>query len=202
MATLTILLTSLLAQAPPVADDDPEPPRVAAGPVTLKLVAKKKAYRLDTGGRTAKEYLEAIKAGRAAPVPVELELVITNNTNKTIRVQIRGNEVNRWVTGWTLTLSGKGAVRGGPYWSGEKDRPPAAFATLKSGGKGVIPLSKLTSHSASVQVYDHYWTEPGDYSISASLMVPVALNWDEQRSRGTFKTMTLKAPAIKLSVEK
>lgn len=200
MPALTILLASLLApEAPNAADDDPEPPGTG-GPVAVKLVARKKTYKLDTGGLPARDHQAAIRQGRAARVPVELDLVITNASRKTICVQTSGSRVNRWLMGWTLKLEGPGAVAGGPYWSEKKDRPADAFATLKPGAKAVIPIRHLASHSASVQMYNHFWTEPGDYTLSVSLYTVVTLDFNG--GNPTLGSQTLTAKPVRIKVEK
>src|SRR5262245_15316163 len=80
---------------------DPEP---SAGPVSVRLVATRTTYKLDRGARTEAEYRRAIDNRAAKPPRVELELVITNRSKGVIRVQTHGNEVNRWLAGYTLTL--------------------------------------------------------------------------------------------------
>lgn len=172
------------------------------GPVTVRLEARKATYKLDPAARVGPDYLKAIKNHTARRLPVELQFVVTNRSANVIRVQTHGNEVNRWLAGYTLKLDGPGAVTGGPYWSGATQRPPPRFVTLKPGEETAISIPTLTGHSASVQVYDCFWTKPGTYVLSALVLLPVNLNWNEQApQRVGATTMRLQADPIALAVE-
>jgi hypothetical protein len=188
MSMLTILLAGLLASQ----EIDPEPPK--PGPVGTRLVAKKATYKLDRGGLTEKEYADAAKAGTAALIPVEIELVITNHSKNDVRVRVSGA-----VPKLTLTLNGKGAV------DGPKDANPfkgkLTYVVLKPGQKVSVPINKLMSYTGSKGgTTNHYWTEPGDYTLSASFYTSVDLDYTGKKAKLNY--MTLKAPAISLKVEK
>lgn len=178
-----------------------ESPAVA-GPVSVRLEAKESTYKLDPAARIEPEYLKAIKNRTAKRLRVELQLVITNRSASVIRVQTHGNEVNRWLAGYTLTLEGPGAVTGGPYWSEKSQRQPPTFVTLKPGEETAVSIPTLTCHSAGVQLYDCFWTKPGTYVLSAMAMLPVDLDWGEKATqRVPAKTMRLQTPPIRLAVE-
>jgi len=101
----TALLLSLLTATslPARADVDPEPPQKKG--IMVRLVAKKSTYKLDLGGKKKEDFVADARAGTAAPPSVDLELVITNYTNETIRIRTTGS-TNRM----TLKLEGDWAI--------------------------------------------------------------------------------------------
>jgi hypothetical protein len=197
------ILPSVLLLTPivwAVDDTDPEPPQ--PGPVSLRVVAKKTTYKLDMAGLSPEEYRKAIANHTVKAPPVDLELVVTNNTKSEIRVKTRGSKVNQWLVWHSLKLTGPGVVDGGPYWTDKRDHPSEAYVSVKPRGKAVIPLPTLTSHMASVQVRDHFWTKPGKYTLTASFHTTIYFDSvTEQKHPGTPKELTLKAPPITLTVE-
>src|SRR5262245_60238086 len=83
----------LLLTADPVATggDKKEPPQQQpAGPISVRLVAKKTTYTLDRQGMTAEKYREAVKQGKIRPPAVELSLEITNTRNEPIDITVAG----------------------------------------------------------------------------------------------------------------
>jgi hypothetical protein len=194
MLRLTILASVLVTLGVRSADDtDPEPPRLNT--VFARIVTKKTSYKLDLGGSTAEEYRKAAKQGTARAIPVEMELVITNGTKNTVRVRVSGA-----VPKLTLKLEGTGAVD-------SKDptvtKGPLRYQELKPGQKVSIPINSLLSYQGSKGgTIRHYWTEPGEYKLSASFYTSLDLDWKGGGPKGKLNYTTLQAPAITIKVEK
>ena len=63
-------------------------PKVFENPFAALFVSPDEAtYKLDLGGKTPKEYAEAVKAGKVPALPVDLELVLTNNRKTPVRAR-------------------------------------------------------------------------------------------------------------------
>jgi hypothetical protein len=188
-----ILLSALLL--PAFADVDPEPPGKKG--VVARLVAKKSTYTLDFGGLKKDEYVAAAKNGTAAAVPVELEFVITNHTKGDVRVRL-GGAASRIV----LELKGNGVIEASS--ANPTVRPKLSYQILKPGQKLTVPITALASAppgKAKAKVErNHYWTEPGEYTLGASLTTLVGLDFGTNAQ--TNQTMTLTARPITLKVEK
>jgi hypothetical protein len=186
MATMTILLGSILLLGTLGDDDDPEPPR--PGPVSLKLVAKKSTYKLDLKGLDLK-----------VAATVDLELVITNTSKSAIRVRTAGASPRL-----ALTLKGPKVVEGtGPPTPKQK----TTTVILKPGQKTSIPITQLTSHETAKAKFGkaaskaHHWAAPGEYTLSASFTTAVYLDYDPNKG-SKLTTMTLNAKPITIKVEK
>src|SRR5262249_12623566 len=154
-------------------------------------------YKLDFGGMKKDDYVTAAKNGTATSVPVQLEFVITNHTKGDVRVRLGG-------TSWhlELELKGDGVVEASTALA--RARPKLSYQILKQGQKVTIPIKALASappgkFKAKVE-RNHYWTEPGDHVLSASLTTLVVLDYGTNAQ--TSQTMTLTARPITLKVEK
>jgi hypothetical protein len=196
MRKLTLLLGGLLLIAPVVLaldDTDPEPPKPNS--VVAKLVAKKTTFKLDLGGRTAKQYADDVKAGKVPALAVEMELVITNQTRSDIRVRTHGA-----VPKLTLTLKGPGVVAAPP----ERRSPPrVTYVVVKPGQKVSISIPTLSSYpdGGLSQNVHHFWTEPGEYTLSASFNTSIDRETGKlAKAKRPYPTLT--AAAIKIKVEK
>ena len=80
------------------ADDKKEKDKPAPLPVTAKLIAKKKSYQLDLGGKTPEEYRKAIEEAKKtfrypAPPEVDLTLELTNTSDKDVAIWSSGDPV-------------------------------------------------------------------------------------------------------------
>lgn len=165
MRTLTLAATvlftlPLLAQKP--GDPSPEPPpEKPAGPVTARLVAKKgTTFILDRQGMTADKYAEAVKAGKITPPEVHLVLELKNTTKEDVEVRIGGVAPKL-----KLDLTGKGKV---VEQSGKRsERVPLTYVKLTPGQVHELPLKTLTAYSSATQETHLYWTEPGEYVLTA-----------------------------------
>lgn len=194
MPALTLLLLGLLASQAPKEETDPEPPR--PGPVELRLWSRKGTYKIDRQGMTEKEFLEAIKAGKARPVAVELELTVRNNTKKEIRVRTSG-----LLPKLLLTLKGKGALDS-PN-TRKAHQGVLRYTVLKPGEKVSIPIDTLMTYEGHTGgTINHYWTEPGEYTLAASFHTAFEMDWANGGDRGKTSYTTLTARPITLKVEK
>lgn len=193
----TALLLSLLATLPAQNDDDPEPPPRKG--IVVRLVAKKTTYKLDLGGKTKNDYVAAVKKGDVEAPKVELELVITNYTKEAIRLRTTGS-TNRL----TLKLEGEGAIEAS-ITTGVV-RPKIQYAVLNPKEKVVIPIARLasigpaTKKGADAPEKRHFWTEPGEYKLSASLYAYVMT--DPNGVNPVVQYKTFETRPVTLKVEK
>ena len=64
-----------------------------------------------------------------------------------------------------------------------------------------LPVTSLVSRPSARQSVRHYWTEPGEYTLTASIYLLVGLDWIvDVKIRDEY--MTLKTQAVKVKVEK
>lgn len=194
MPALTLLPLVLLASQAPKEEIDPEPPR--PGPVELRLSARKATYKIDRQGLTEKEFLEAIKAGKARSMTVELDLIVRNNTKKDIRVRTSG-----LLPRLLLTLKGKGAADS-PNTK-KAHQGVLRYTVLKPGDRVAIPIDTLMTYEGHIGgTINHYWTEPGEYTLSASFHTAFEMDWANGGEGGKTSYSTLTARPITLTVEK
>src|SRR5262249_7635516 len=141
--------------------------------VTAKLVAKTTTYKLDLGGMTADEYKKAIKDGEKsgktpASPKVEMSLELTNTSDKEVKIWIGGDP-----TQVSLDLKGPGAVSVmPPRFFRREFRAPKAV-TLGPGKSETIPINSL-SYGFRGASADAYWTEPGEYTLTASYVTAIS----------------------------
>lgn len=130
-------------------------------------------------------------------VAVDLELVLTNATRSDVRVRVAGA-----VPKLLLSLRGQGAVDAPKNNKAHKDK--LRWAVLKPGQKVSVPVKKLMTYEGSWGgTISHHWTEPGEYSLSASFYTALELDYRWGKAKqGKLTYVTLKAPAITLKVEK
>jgi hypothetical protein len=169
--------------------------------VTATLVAKTTTYKLDLGGMTADEYRKMLKdaeiSGKVPPPPaIEMTLELKNNTDEDVQVWISGSPVVL-----DLHLKGDGAVSLKP-----RVAFPAIFilpkpVTIAPGKTHSIPVTSLKYgfRGASNMAY---WTEPGDYTLSASLKTGISpAPKDSKEKRDGFGVVTLATEPVKLKIE-
>jgi hypothetical protein len=168
------------------------------GPLELQLISKKDAYAWDAGGLTPKELqqqLEKIQEDmknkkfnlKPPPAPnVDLVLKIVNTSKDEITVYY-GGDPNMW----TFELKGPGVVTlTNPIALTTEFRMPKG-RTLKAGEAIEIPVNKLLDGIRGVGRLV-YWTEPGEYTLSASYQLSDA--------KGK-RTDVLKSEPVKIKVE-
>ena len=192
---------------PPKNDKPKQPaPKSKSGPpgvpLEITLKSRKDTYTLDRGGKSAAEYLDQIKKtieGGEVFLPPEVDL--------TIEVRNTGNkEITFWTAGdplkLMLELKGPGAYNATlPIDFTYELRLPkgTAFAPGKS---HTFKLSSLRfgfrgdSHAA-------YWTEEGEYTLSATLQTgvsPIPKDAKEYHFDKTYGLVSLTSTPIKLKV--
>jgi hypothetical protein len=196
-SSLAIVLVVALAAR---AEEKPKDKKAAELPVQAKLVAKKASYPLDLGGKTPAEYKKALEEtdlGKLPPpVKVEMALEVTNTSDKDVAVWVSGTPVTM-----NLELKGPGAVVVTP-----RQFFPAIFilpkpVVLAPGKSHSFPLSALTYGRRGV-AHRAYWTEPGDYTLRASLMTAISpAPRDVKADKDGFGPVTLTSEPIKIKVE-
>jgi hypothetical protein len=129
--------------------------------VVGRLIARKNSYTLDRKGMTADKYAEAIKDGKIVPPAIDLVLELKNTTKKPMRLRITGAAPRL-----TLDLKGKGTI---VKRTGKRERLPLTYVTLKPGETHVLPLTRLAGFTSSTQETQLFWTEPGEYTLTATL---------------------------------
>jgi hypothetical protein len=172
-----------------------DPPGV---PVEAKLVAKKKTYTLDLGGKTVAEFKQALKDQRYPPAPaVDLVLELRNTSDKDVKVWTSGDPVRVM-----LNLKGKEAVNEvlkGIALTTIFIVPKTV--TLAPGKSVAIPIKSL-AHGMRNASHRSYWLEPGEYTLTASLHTAVSPFPKGSKEAGEgFGRVTLTTPPIKLTVE-
>jgi hypothetical protein len=176
-----------------------DPPGV---PVEAKLVARKNAYPLDLGGKTAAEFRQAIKdaekTGRYPPAPgVDLILELRNTGDKEVQIWTSGDPVRLM-----LNLQGKGALNEalkGIAFTTIFIMPKAA--TIAPGKSIAIPIKSL-QYGMRGAANRSYWLEPGEYTLTATFFTAVspAPKGSAQATNG-FGQVALTTAPLKLKVE-
>jgi hypothetical protein len=142
-------------------------------PLVVVVKSGKDAYALNLGGKTGKEFLEEIeaakKAGKRIAEPPAVDLVIeVKNTGKI--------PIDFWTSGdpveVNLELKGPGAATVRPPLAFTADFRGPNFTTLEPGKTHTIKLTNLRSGFRGASTY-HYWTEPGEYTLTAKLKTGV-----------------------------
>jgi hypothetical protein len=147
-----------------------EPKLVAkAGPLTMRLVAKKDTYALDLGGKSPNEFRKLLKDidpfGRGEkPIPpgpvVDLEFVVTNTSDKPVTIMWGGDDASTL----NFELKGPGAV-GVSTRLTTTDLKVSTPVTIAPGRSFTHPVTQLASYPRGKNSW--YWTEPGEYTLTA-----------------------------------
>ena len=194
---LAILLVSASLVPADETKGKSDPPGV---PVEARLEAKTANYTLDLGGKTGKEFRERAQGGETTrtypPAPqVDLVLHLRNTSDKPIDIRIGGTTT--WVV---LDLAGPGAVNvplKGQITSKIAIAPKVV--SLKPGQSETVPIKSLShgfkgSHRA-------YWTEPGDYMLSAGYKTAISPAPKGATDAGNgFGNVTITSAPIKIKV--
>lgn len=142
-------------------------------PLQLALKSAKKDFALDLGGKTAQQFLAdleaALKKGGRIPEPptIELEIEVKNTGKEQIDFWSAGDPVSI-----ELELKGPGAktVQAPLAFTTEFRMPK--FMSLEPGKSHSFKLTKLVSGFRGASTW-HYWTEPGEYTLTARLRTAV-----------------------------
>ena len=195
------VLVVLVLSAPARAEDKKDPSKSDL-PIQMELVAKTATYKLDLGGKSGADYKklieEAKKTGNALPKPPAVDLVLkfTNTSDKDVEFWVGGDPVQT-----TLVLEGPGAVT-----TGSNLAFPAIFIgpkpmTLAAGKSHEIPIKQL-SHGQRGMGQFTYWTEPGEYKLSAVVRTAIKPAPKGTKEENGFGRVELKTEPVKITVEK
>jgi hypothetical protein len=201
-------------QLTPEAEDKSraEPP---TAPLEAKLVANKQTYTLDLGGKTPGQYGDAAKA-MPPVVEVDLALQLRNTGDKNITIWIADDYRKEesqpggdYVT-LDLDLKGPGAVGALVRQRFTKPMtPPPRTLALAPGQSYTLPITTLnygTHGVATFQAYRCCWTQPGQYTLTATFktaVAPAPRGSKETRPWAGFKGggfVTVTSAPVKLTV--
>ena len=143
-------------------------------PLELKIVAKKDAYTLDTGGKTSKEYQKmlediatAMKKREKAPQPprppmIDLTLQIKNTTKADWFIYVEGD-----ANVVALEVKGPGVIDLRPQLAFTADFRLPKQVKLEAGKTYEIQVKALADGFRGNSRWI-YWTEAGEYTIGAT----------------------------------
>jgi hypothetical protein len=161
-------------------------------------------FPLDLKGQTPQEFRQqlrtAAETNRLPPPPeVGLKVLLSNTTSQPLRVWTEGER-----TQVTLDLQGPGAlnvVAGGRLSREEEAGEPVV---LKPGESLTFSIADLTYRDRG-ESHRLYWTEPGDYTLTARIQTAVSPpppGTRAVRAEGsTFGYVTLTPKPIRIRVE-
>ncbi|OAI38927.1 hypothetical protein AYO40_01435 [Planctomycetaceae bacterium SCGC AG-212-D15] len=192
VASLAALLMGCAENVDPAsakARKDPARPKLEA-----RMVVNKTTYALDLGGKTAEEFqrgIEAVKPFDPLPASPAVDMVfeIVNAGENPLSVTI-------WDSMMQLDLKGPGVLDRQQIAMNCIPPPPL---TLKPGEVHKIPIKQLGYFSGK-GTHSLYWTQPGEYTLSASLSVDVAPG--DAAANAPRTTLPLRSEPVKLKVEK
>jgi hypothetical protein len=152
-------------------------------------------YHLDLDGRTPGEFRRALAArSRNLPPPptVSLKVELRNLTGRTLEVGGAGAAV-------LLELHGPGAVSVPTPWVPAGVHLPRQAVPVPPQGLVPIEIRRLVSGGEAARYL--YWTEPGDYTLTVRLRLPVRPETGAAVV-GPVRTVTLSSPPLPLRVER
>ena len=194
-----VTLVFLAAFAVQAGDETKDKP-ASKSPVTAKIVAKKTTFDLDLAGMTPAKYKEALtnlEVNKLPPLPkVDMALELTNTSDKDVQVWITGTPVTMM-----LELKGPGAVKVTPRQAFPRIFILPKPVTLGPGKSHVLPIASLSFGRRGVE-HRAYWTEPGEYTLQASLVT--GLNPPPkgvQADKNGFGKTTITSEPIKIKVQ-
>lgn len=161
-------------------------------PVEAKLVTEKDTYALDpkqSGKEFAEKLKESQKGREAPPEPpaVSMMFKLTNTGKTPITVPLGADS-----SSLTLKLDGPGAVTIRYMRMMTKEFRMGKETVIEPGKSLDIPIAKLL-HGLRGKANASYWTEPGEYTLTAIYSTPVE-GLDAKR-------MTVTAAPVKIKVE-
>jgi hypothetical protein len=152
-----VTAVALLSAAPALAADKKA--------VEAKLTSAKETYSLNAA-QSGEAFRKAMKDQNARPQPaskVDLKFTITNNTEKDFTFDYGGD-----ATQIKFTLKGPGAITVEPAIAMTMEFRMGTPTTIKPGKSFEIPISALAGGARGISQLS-FFTEPGDYTLSATL---------------------------------
>jgi hypothetical protein len=153
---------------------------------TAALTSNKDSYALNPNqsGEKFRKTLDP-KSGKApAASKVDLKLTLTNNTDKEIKFNYGGDE-----TSINFILKGEGAVTFTPLIAMTMEYRGGNPTTIAPGKSFEIPITSLSGGARGISELS-YFTEPGDYTLTAVFHyiqgeAPMTLTSDELKIKVT-----------------
>lgn len=173
-----------------------EPPGV---PLQARLIAKKDTYVLDLGGKTPEEFRKLVQKSFPLAPPVDLELEFRNGGTKDLTFLVGGTNPDIPLL---LKLDGPGAVNiVVPAVHKAMVNIPPKQVTLAPGKTHTLPIKSLMTNHIGRAGTASYWTEPGDYTLTATYKTAVSPvpKGAKDNGRGFGPVAVISAP-VKLNV--
>jgi hypothetical protein len=183
-------------QGQPQEKSKTEPPGV---PLEARLIAKKDTYVLDLGGKTPEEFRKLLKDSSVPAPTVDLELEIRNGGDKDLTLLVGGFAPDIPLL---LKLDGPGAVNIAlpAMYVRLKGEPPKQI-TLAPGKTHTLPIKGLMTNRLNREGTASYWTEPSDYTLTATYKTAVAPVPEGAKDNGKgFGPVTVISAPVKLKV--
>jgi hypothetical protein len=178
LVAVLALAGTAIGATPPAAPATATAPAPVAGPknelgLTAVLIANKDTYVLNVNqsGKAFRDQVTAIKNARGGmggrlqqPPMVDLTLRLTNTTANAVTISVGGDDSQI-----TLALDGPGAITADNNVPMTMEFRIGNPLTLAAGKSADIKISSLAFGMRGISKYA-YWTEPGDYTITATLL--------------------------------
>lgn len=188
--TAMLLLTTEMAAT---GDDKKEPPPKSVDPISVRLMAKKATYVLDRQGMTAEKYREAVKEGKIAPPAIDLVLEFTNTTKDDMDITVAGASPRL-----LLDLKGQEGIE---KRTTERPRNPTVRIILKPGQTHSLPITRLAGYSDRTTDDQLFWTEPGEYTLTASFETNIREPRSKDGVRAAFISRMKAYPAAPIKMQ-
>jgi hypothetical protein len=178
-----------------------DPPGVT---LEARLVAKKSTYKLDLEGKTPQEIRQFLKARRYVPAPqVDLALEFHNTGDKEIKFLVGGMNPDIPLL---LQLDGPGAVNVAlPAVSSKMKSMYPMQVSLAAGKSYALTISSLRTRNVGRDGSASYWTQAGDYKLTAiykTAVSPAPKGAKESFWNKNFGMVTVTSSPVKLKVVK
>jgi hypothetical protein len=179
--------------------DDKSRTEPAGVPLEARLIAKKDTYVLDLGGKTPEEVRKLLNKDPFPKAPaVDLELEFRNSGNKDLTFQIGGT-----YPGMPLYFKLEGPGAENRTWLA----PPAPVAgarptqvTLAPGKTHTLAFTELKTFRSGRDGTACCWTEPGDYTLTATLETMVSPVPPGSKDYNGFGVVKVISASVKLKV--
>lgn len=156
----------------------------------LKLVAKKDTYKIpaEWRGGKLKEKIAVDAIPKAPEVDLELQIINKGKSDRMLRVESDAGKV-------LLELKGPGAVSAPAMRFFTQEFRAGKVVTIKPGETHSIPWKKLAYGHRGAE-FSAFWTEPGDYTLVATLILP-----DDPMDVGKPGKLELTSAEVKIRAE-